>query len=150
MDEAVVGVRGYDRTGEDRLLESYHRSLPAIDAELGTIRKLTVDNLSQQKRLTDLETLVAERLNSDQGVSRREERRGGMMPSPGCIWANPEKYCGNGFGEAVTEMEAEERRLTGLACPGGHVESAVVVRLLPGRDGREPRDHGLGLAEHRP
>ena len=63
MDEAFIGIRGYNITGEERLLEPYRQSLPSINAELAIIRKMTADNPSQQKRLTRLDELVTQRLH---------------------------------------------------------------------------------------
>jgi len=113
MDEAVVGVRGYDVTGEDRYLEPYHRALHTIDAELGAIRKMTSDNLSQQKRLTELETLVAQRLNRIK-ESLEEKRRAGKDAFAGLYLGEDGEKLRQRIREAVTEMEAEERRLLEL------------------------------------
>jgi len=113
IDEAVVGIRGFDLTGEDRFLELYRRALTTIDAELGAIRILTDDNLSQQKRLAGLETLVAERLIRIK-ESVDDKKRGGKnafvrlyLGEDGEKWR--QRICG-----AVSEMEAEERRLLEL------------------------------------
>ena len=145
MDEIVVGVRGYDLTGVDRFLEPYHRALPAIDAELTAIRNLTADNFSQQKRLTDLETLVAERLNRIK-VTLEERGRGETD-------AFARLYLGE-FGEklrqrtrvAINEMEAEEERLLVLRVQAATSSRYWSVAFVAGWDGREHRNHGLRLS----
>ena len=113
IDEAVVGVRGYDVTGEDRFLESYDRSLSAVDAELGAIRKLTADNLSQQKRLTVLETLVAERRNRIK-ETLDEKRRGRNDAFAQLYLGEYGEKSRQRIREAITEMEDDERRLLDL------------------------------------
>ena len=113
IDEAVVGVRGYDVTGEDRFLESYDRSLSAVDAELGAIRKLTADNLSQQKRLTVLETLVAERRNRTK-ETLDEKRRGRNDAFAQLYLGEYGEKSRQRIREAITEMEDDERRLLDL------------------------------------
>jgi PAS domain S-box-containing protein len=113
MDAALIGIRGYSSTGEERLLEPYRRSLPSINVELATIRKMTADNSSQQKRLTRLDELVAQRLNGIKAsldkllrgeadaVSRLYVGESGMKLRQRIL-------------DVVAEMDAEQQRLLAM------------------------------------
>src|SRR5882757_1766393 len=51
MTDAETGQRGYIITGQDQYLEPYRVALSAVEQRLKSIRRLTVDNAAQQRRL---------------------------------------------------------------------------------------------------
>jgi signal transduction histidine kinase len=59
LSDVETGVRGYALTGQETFLDPYRRGLPIVAEKLRTLRTLTADNASQQRRLDTLEPLVA-------------------------------------------------------------------------------------------
>jgi PAS domain S-box-containing protein len=57
-----TGVRGYLLTGNDEFLEPYKTAAADLPASIATMRSLTADSPSQQRRLDALEPLIADRL----------------------------------------------------------------------------------------
>jgi methyl-accepting chemotaxis protein len=62
LKDAQLGERGYIITGEERFLEPYTVALEKIDQGLNEIRKLTIDNSNQWRRLQVLSPLVTSEL----------------------------------------------------------------------------------------
>jgi CHASE3 domain sensor protein len=59
LQDAETGQRGYLLTGQENYLEPYNSGIQSTKKDFQSLRKLTVDNLHQQKRLDTLETLSA-------------------------------------------------------------------------------------------
>ena len=62
MIDVQSGQRGYLITGTAEFLETYNLARSAVLQDVQELRRLTVDNLSQQQRLDELALLVTERL----------------------------------------------------------------------------------------
>jgi len=62
LQDAETGQRGYLLTGDDSYLEPYTSALNAIPSALARLRKLTADNPDQQRRLTDLQQFIEQKL----------------------------------------------------------------------------------------
>src|SRR6476646_7867298 len=62
LKDAETGQRGYLLTGSTRYLQPYNRAIAEINQQVGQLQTLTVDNFSQQQRLTILQPLIAEKL----------------------------------------------------------------------------------------
>lgn len=60
--DAETGQRGYLITGQDEYLEPYFSGTKQANASLRGIRELTADNSAQQRRLDEIEPLVASKL----------------------------------------------------------------------------------------
>src|SRR5437867_3887400 len=58
LKDAETGQRGYIITGEERYLEPYHNVTRQTDQKIQELRRLTVDNAAQQRRLDTLEPLI--------------------------------------------------------------------------------------------
>ena len=72
MEDVETGERGFIIAGADPFLEPYTSGKAAVEAMVKDVRQLTSDNPSQQKRLDDLETLIASRLEISQaGIDAR-------------------------------------------------------------------------------
>ncbi|HEX3759100.1 MAG TPA: response regulator, partial [Kofleriaceae bacterium] len=62
LKDAETGQRGFLLTGEDSYLEPYQLALGDITVELATLRRMTLDNSAQQRRLDMIEPLVDAKL----------------------------------------------------------------------------------------
>lgn len=62
LTDAETGQRGYVLTGENRYLDSYRSGRPAVAIALQTLRRLTVDNPTEQQRVDSLSRLAAAKL----------------------------------------------------------------------------------------
>ncbi|MFZ3137570.1 MAG: CHASE3 domain-containing protein [Thermodesulfovibrionales bacterium] len=70
--EAETGQRGYIITGDERYLNPYHDAVAEISQEIKELRKLLMDAPNQNRRLDDLEPLIAEKLS---GLKERIDLR---------------------------------------------------------------------------
>jgi signal transduction histidine kinase len=61
LKDAETGQRGYLVTGDESYLAPYHASSPQIRQHLDRLRALTADNARQQRRIAELEPLIAAR-----------------------------------------------------------------------------------------
>lgn len=60
--DAETGQRGFLLTGREPYLEPYEAGIARVGQQLNDLRNLTLDNASQQQRLTEVEPLIRERL----------------------------------------------------------------------------------------
>ena len=61
--DAETGQRGFIIVGEESYLAPFNQALKSIDEYFKELRKLTVDNPQQQRRLDKLEPLIAKKLS---------------------------------------------------------------------------------------
>ncbi|HEY8088169.1 MAG TPA: CHASE3 domain-containing protein [Polyangiaceae bacterium] len=62
LKDAETGQRGFVITGDEAFLEPYQHGISSIAATLKELRELTSDNPNQQRRLDEVEPLVATKL----------------------------------------------------------------------------------------
>jgi methyl-accepting chemotaxis protein len=62
MKDAETGQRGYLLTGEDSYLEPYNEALPAIKTTFDDVKKLTLDNPDQLRRVAAIAPLIDSKL----------------------------------------------------------------------------------------
>jgi methyl-accepting chemotaxis protein len=62
LKDAETGQRGFILTGQERYLEPYTAALGRIDRQIDDVRDLTSDDPEQQRRVSQLQTLIAEKL----------------------------------------------------------------------------------------
>src|ERR1700749_3522558 len=60
--DAETGNRGYLITGDEAYLQPYNDALRDLPIELAAFRKLTADNPSQQRRISEMEAVLDQRL----------------------------------------------------------------------------------------
>src|ERR1700687_1364174 len=60
--DAETGQRGYVLTGDEDYLEPHRGASRHVDQTIGDLKNLTSDNPNQQKRIQNLEPLVAKKL----------------------------------------------------------------------------------------
>jgi signal transduction histidine kinase len=61
VTDAETGQRGYIITGEETYLEPYNKAIFAIDERIQRLRKLTADNVNQQRRINVLQLKISDR-----------------------------------------------------------------------------------------
>lgn len=61
ITDAETGQRGYIITGEETYLEPYNKAIFAIDKRIQRLRKLTADNVNQQRRINVLQLKISDR-----------------------------------------------------------------------------------------
>jgi len=75
IQNAETGERGFIITGDESYLEPYTKGLAALHADSAQLRRLTVDNRTQQLRLDTLAFLIGKRLATlAEGVASRRSR----------------------------------------------------------------------------
>jgi two-component system sensor histidine kinase/response regulator len=127
LDESSRDLRDRTLTRDDHFLEQYRRLVPAIHAELGAIRQLTADNGLQQRVLTDLETLVTNRL------STVEQALNGPAPPGIDTLVRLDTVQGGEMDrirQAIAEMTAVERRLLVLRSQAAAVDGKATLAFF--------------------
>ena len=76
MVDAETGQRGFIVTGEEKYLEPYAQAINVLAGHVKNLRELTSDNQNQQKRISLLEPVIAERLNVLAEVIALRRQRG--------------------------------------------------------------------------
>lgn len=133
MDESQSGMRGYVITGDSSFLALSERSDPAARktlAELRDLRELTVDNPSQQARLSQLGKWVPEQLDVSQAVIRMW-RAAAVDPEAQTAAVHREKALMDPILACLTAMRNEEVRL--LAVRDARTETIIdrTFAILP-------------------
>lgn len=99
--------RGYLITGKDEYLEPYRTALPEVDREYGELRRLTLDNPTQQRNLDELHGLL----------DTRRERLKAALDAPtfdaakALISSDASKVAMDRLRVVLAELDAEEARL---------------------------------------
>jgi signal transduction histidine kinase len=113
MTDAETGERGFILTGDNSYLAPYQRGLSEVRQSTAAVRKLTSDNLKQQRSLGSLEPVIAERLRELQ--ERIQVRRdGGLTAGAAAVREGAGKEYMNVVRTALNEMKTEEERLLAL------------------------------------
>lgn len=76
MKDTEAGQRGYVITGDEAFLEYYRPGIVSAGKEIKALRELTADDPNQQKRIADLEPIVAERLAGLKKLIELRQRSG--------------------------------------------------------------------------
>lgn len=122
LKDAETGQRGFVITGADPFLEPYDRALGDIGKTLKTLRELTADNPSQQKRLADLDPLVNAKLAElKRTIDLR--RTGGFERTQKVVEGGEGKRAMDDIRRIADQMDQEERQL--LKTRADDVESAT-------------------------
>jgi len=110
LKDAETGGRGYLITGEERYLEPYRNSLPAIQRDIDELRNLTADNANQQRRLDSLEPLVSEKLGVlKETITLRKEK--GLQAALQVVLSDKGKTIMDEIRKVIAAMESEENGL---------------------------------------
>ena len=110
MKDAETGQRGYLLTGEPQYLEPYQTAIAQIKAKVTTLQNLTADNQRQQKRIADLQPLIAQKLAElEETIKLRREE--GFAAAVAIVRTDQGKKIMDGIRQQVAVMEREENQL---------------------------------------
>src|ERR1035437_1501032 len=110
LKDAETGQRGYIISGDESFLEPYQAATPAIATTVNDLRKLTSDNPAQQKRIGQVEPLIAARLFELQRTIEMRRNRD-VQQAMKAIQAGEGKRLMDELRGMLGEMEREERNL---------------------------------------
>jgi signal transduction histidine kinase len=105
-----TGTRGYVLTGEGTYLDPYNSAFVQVRQNIKDVRGLTVDNPVQQAALDKLEPLIAERLDTAQGVIQIRTQQG-LAAGAQSIRAGAGQQLMNQIRPQLSSMKREENRL---------------------------------------
>jgi signal transduction histidine kinase len=102
--------RGFVLTQENEFLEEFSAARAAIQKATGELRTLTADNASQQKRLDEIEPLLAERIRIlERSIENLQSKQMSAGEQPSSSTASPAST--RPIVAIVDEMESAERDL---------------------------------------
>ena len=110
LKDAETGQRGYVIAGDDAFLEPYRSALGTIDKVVKEIRSLTSDNPNQQKRLDQVEPLIALKL-SELKKTIDLRRSGAVEASIKYVQGGEGKRTMDELRQVLAQMDQEERDL---------------------------------------
>jgi signal transduction histidine kinase len=117
--DAETGNRGFLITGDEAYLQPYHDARRELPRELDEFQRLTVDNPSQQARITEMRAVLEQRLSLlAEGIELRRNSKNDLRA---LVLSGTGKMEMDHLRRIADEMEAEERRL--LASRTAHAES---------------------------
>lgn len=111
--DAETGQRGFLLTSREPYLEPYDAGVARVSRQLGDLRNLTLDNSSQQQRLTEVEPLIRERLEL-LAQTIASERQGDHEAAVSLVNSGRGKFLMDKVRGVVRLMGDEERRLLWL------------------------------------
>jgi CHASE3 domain sensor protein len=110
LQDAETGERGYLLSGKVEYLQPYHEAVNKTRRYIGKLFELTKDNSSQQKRLTDLQSIIEKRFDELQKtISLRNEK--GIESAIQIIIAGKGKLLMDSIREVMGQMQVEEEAL---------------------------------------
>ncbi|HEY0071858.1 MAG TPA: CHASE3 domain-containing protein [Chloroflexia bacterium] len=110
VTEAETGQRGYLITGDNAYLEQYGSAVSNVSEHISHLRKLTVDNPNQQRRITSLDALAATRLDTFRSTIDAY-RQGGFEASQRLVLSGEGKAQMDSIRSVLADMESEENGL---------------------------------------
>lgn len=110
LKDAQLGERGYIITGEEQFLEPYTVALEKIDRGLNEIRKLTIDNSNQWRRLQALSPLVASELGVLKKAIEIRKEKGFKEAVQEVSMGRGEKVMDD-IRKLIDEIQAQEKEL---------------------------------------
>ena len=138
----VSSERVYVIAGDEQLLKDRQTAKAALDEHVHHARELTRDNPNQQRRLSQLEPLIAQRIDWEESVITARRQKGSAVAA---------SVVGTGAGlelsdklvATIKEMEAEEYRLFGD--DRKQADRSGVDRFLASPDGSVYQPFNPGL-----
>ena len=110
LKDAETGQRGYLLTGDDSYLEPYKTALASVQSSLGNLRKFTIDDAGQQRRLASLSQPIDNKLAElKQTIDVR--RTQGFDPAVKIVLTNAGKAYMAEARAIMTDADQEERDL---------------------------------------
>ncbi len=110
METVASSVRAFLLVKDESYLDRYRVARLSLDRHTAAVRDLTVDNPVQQRRISDLERLVAERLDlADKNIALNRNHL--PLPEVATARAGPGLQLMVDYQAIVGQMQDEERRL---------------------------------------
>jgi len=110
MENIAGSVRGFVLTGQDSYLEQYRANVLSVRQHTARVRDLTTDNPEQQRNISVLEGLAAERLKwAETNIGLR--RTQGLDAAANAIRDGSGLAAAAAFQATVGRMQAEEQQL---------------------------------------
>jgi methyl-accepting chemotaxis protein len=110
LTDAETNQRGFVILGAERFLEPYRAALANLDAAFTTVRRLTADNLTQQRRLDELRPLIDQRRAEFEAVIEAR-RASGLDAAAARITAAHGVELTGAIRRVINDMDGEERTL---------------------------------------
>ena len=129
METIAGSVRGFVLTGDETYLKRYQASLLSLTQHEAAVRSLTVDNPEQQRRMTDLETLTAERVQrAKMNIGLRRER--GLAAAADTIRSGSGQQATSDFEAIISQMQNEELRLLAIRNTNARQQFSLTKAVL--------------------
>jgi CHASE3 domain sensor protein len=110
VKDAETGQRGFVITGDDAFLEPYQQALGPVPKTVASLRALTADNPRQQRRLDDVESLIATKL-AELGRTIQLRRTQGFEATQKVVQIGEGKKAMDDLRNVIDAMDQEERDL---------------------------------------
>ncbi|HYW21659.1 MAG TPA: response regulator [Nodularia sp. (in: cyanobacteria)] len=108
MTDAETGQRGYIITGDQSYLEPYQLAVPKVGQQLQILKKLTSNQLNQQRQLNTLEGLISTKLAGiKQNIELRQNQ--GFEASLQIIKTNRGKNVMDDIRKVIHKMEQQQQ-----------------------------------------
>jgi len=108
LKDAETGQRGYLLTGKERYLEPYVVAVAKVKPEIQALRKLTTDNLNQQRQVDTLDSLTQVKLTElSQTINLR--RNQGFEAAQQIVLTDQGRQIMDKIHTVIQEMEQQER-----------------------------------------
>ena len=109
--------RGFVLTGDKSYIESFKGNILREERAEGSIEELTVDNVTQQRRVPVLRELLAQKIQFSESVIDLRRAKG-MEAAAAVIGDGPRQQITGEIQDLVLGMQDEERRLLGVRNAG--------------------------------
>jgi len=130
MASIESGQRGYIFTGDEKLLNRFRKGNNRVPVSIASIRKVTADNPNQQRRLDQLEPLIAQRIDfADQTIDARNQR--GFAAAQQLVAAGTGSALADSVYLLVKQMQDEEHALLDRRQKQSEAASVTTFLLLP-------------------
>ena len=111
--DAETGSRGFILTGEETYLQPYRDAQRDLPNEVAAFRTLTGDNPTQQRRISEMQAVLEQRLSvAQQSIDLR--RTDGELTVQAFVLSGTGKTQMDHLRKIADDMEAEERRLLAI------------------------------------
>jgi PAS domain S-box-containing protein len=130
MVELASRERVYIITGDEQLLKEREQTKTKTREDFFSVRKLTVDNPNQRRRLDQLEPLIAQRIDWEEQLvtSRREE---GFQATANLVATGPGLGLSDEIHRLLKEIQDEEYSLLSADRKQAETASSAAFLLLP-------------------
>jgi methyl-accepting chemotaxis protein len=110
LTDAETGQRGFILTGREEYLDPYRAGIRSVDRYVQEVRNLTTDNANQQSRISQLQSLIADKLAElAQTIDLRRSK--GEAAAMEIVLTNRGRTTMQDIRKIVADMDSEEASL---------------------------------------